>query len=222
LSVPAPPREQGLGGNLGEIDLAMVLQTITNARKEGIITICDDRNFPIARIFCQDDLVMYAQYRNLTNEMSLYQIFNKDLRGNFFFWGAPKPNWNVTHSITRPADMVLIESHRRLDELKNLMMTVGPREALFVRKQEQPNLEVLPGEVKDYANLLWSLLDGGTPIGQLWQVANIDDFAIYTTVSELIKTGQVQRFQVDARVSQSGALAASHSEPPPLRSEERR
>src|SRR5262249_24753930 len=36
-SVPQAALEQGMGGSLAELDLAMVLQTITNARKEGIL-----------------------------------------------------------------------------------------------------------------------------------------------------------------------------------------
>ncbi len=191
LSLPLPPRDQGLGGNLGEIDLYVVIQTITNARKEGVLTICDDRNHPVARIFCQNGRLMYAQYANLVNEMAIYQIVAQDLKGNFFFWTANCPNWEVSKPIARPAEMLLIESHRRVDELKKVLAHIGDPSKCYVRTRPEPNVEVLPGEMKDYARMLWDLFDGGTPIKQLWQLANIDDCAIFQTLHELIKTKQI-------------------------------
>jgi hypothetical protein len=191
LSLPLPPRDQGLGGNLGEIDLYVVVQTITNARKEGILTICDERNHPVARIFCQNGRLLFAQYANLVNEMAIYQIVSNDLKGNFFFWSAPHPNWEVSVPIARPAEMLLIEAHRRADELKKLIPMVGDPNSCFIRTVQDVNVEVLPPEVKDYARMLWELIDGGTPARQLWQLANIDDCASYQTLAELIKTKQI-------------------------------
>lgn len=191
LSLPVPPREQGLGGNLREIDLFVVIQSITNARKEGIVTICDERNYPVARLFCQEGRLLYAKYRNLINEMAIYQIVNRELDGNFFFWAADKPNWDVTTAIAKPADTVLIEAHRRFDELKSLIPLIGKPDILFEKKVDQPNLEILPGDTQDYCKLLWDYFDGGTPVGQLWQVSNLDDYAIYATLSELKRTQQI-------------------------------
>ncbi len=191
LSLPLPPRDQGLGGNLGEIDLYVVVQTITNARKEGVLTICDERNHPVARIFCQGGKLMFAQYGNLINEFAIYQIVSQDLKGNFFFWSAPHPNWEVSKEIARPAEMLLIEAHRRTDEVKKMAGVIGDPNVCFLRLGPQPNVEVLPPEVKDYARILWELLDGGTPVRSLWQLSNLDDCAIYQTLCELIKTRQI-------------------------------
>ncbi|MBI1272319.1 DUF4388 domain-containing protein [bacterium] len=191
LSLPIPPREQGLGGNLREIELFVVIQSITNARKEGIITICDERNFPVARIFCKDGRLVYAQYRNLVNEMAVYQIVNRELDGNFFFWAADKPNWEVTTAIAKPAEMVLIEASRRFDELKTMVPLIGGPETLYEKTISEPNVEILPGPVKDYCRRLWDLFDGGTPLGQLWQVSNLDDYSIYVTIAELKRTQQI-------------------------------
>ncbi|MEZ4487124.1 MAG: DUF4388 domain-containing protein [Cyanobacteriota/Melainabacteria group bacterium] len=191
LSLPIPPREQGLGGNLREIELFVVIQSITNARKEGIITICDERNYPVARIFCKDGRLVYAQYRNLVNEMAIYQIVNRELDGNFFFWAADKPNWEVTTAIAKPAEMVLIEASRRFDELKTMVPHLGGPETLYEKTIAEPNVEILPGPVKDYCRRLWDLLDGGTPLGQLWQVSNLDDYSIYVTIAELKRTQQI-------------------------------
>src|ERR1700679_2314300 len=59
--------ESGLGGNLGEIELALVLQTITNARKEGTVTIIDERGRVNGRLFCKQGRVSHAYYKNLVN-----------------------------------------------------------------------------------------------------------------------------------------------------------
>lgn len=38
-------------------------------------------------------------------------------------------------------------------------------------------------------------VDGGTPLGSMWQVCGLDDFAVYSTLQELIKTRQVNYFE---------------------------
>lgn len=204
LSLPKPPREQGLGGNLREIDLFVVIQSIAQARKEGIITICDARNYPVARLFCQSGRILYAQFRNLINEMAIYQIINRELDGNFFFWAASNPNWEVSTAIAKPADMVLIEAHRRADELKTLVPLIGRPDSLFERKIPQPNLGILPTDVQDYCRRLWQFFDGGTPVGQLWQVSNLDDYAVYVTLSELKRTQQIAMVSKDPITPKEG------------------
>ena len=190
-SVPLASIEQGMGGSLAELDLAMVLQTITNARKEGILVITDERNRTIARIFCQDGKVLHAQYGGLINEYALYQIFEAKLDGNFHFRSAKQPDWLSSRPIQRPAEMLLIESHRRYDELPKLQHEVGGPEALWLRVSPDLNTTKLTGDSLDRAKAIWPVLDGTTPANQLWHVAGLDDYAIFQTLVELRQGSQI-------------------------------
>ncbi len=194
LSPPPPPRDQGMGGSLNEMDLAMVLQTITNSRKEGILVISDDRGRTRARIFCQSGRVMHATYKNLVNETAMYQLFSQKLSGGqFYFSSVKEPDWEVKRPITRPTDMLLIESHRRLDELEKLIQSVGGRDAIFTATVPEPNVDVMPPDMKESCRMMWKVLDGATRAGKIWMLANLDDYSVFSTLYELLLTKQIVR-----------------------------
>lgn len=194
LSPPPPPRDQGMGGSLNDMDLAMVLQTITNSRKEGVLVISDDRGRTRARIFCQSGRVMHATYKNLVNETAMYQLFSQKFTGGqFYFSSVKEPDWEVKRPITRPTDMLLIESHRRLDELEKLIHSVGGREAIFTAVVPEPNVDVMPPDMKESCRMMWKVLDGATRAGKIWTLANLDDYSIFSTLYELMITKQIVR-----------------------------
>src|SRR5262249_29578436 len=114
LSLPPPPRDRGLSGSLSDLDLGLVLQTITNARKEGTLIISDERNRALAKLYCRDGKIMHAHYGPLSNEQAIYQVVSQHILGNFYFQGGKPPDWPVQDAIARPTDMLLIESCRRL------------------------------------------------------------------------------------------------------------
>ncbi|HIA52771.1 MAG TPA: DUF4388 domain-containing protein [Candidatus Melainabacteria bacterium] len=190
-SVPQASLEQGMGGSLSELDLAMVIQTITNARKEGILVITDERNRTIARIFCQDGKILHAQYGGLLNEYALYQIFESKLDGNFHFRSAKSPDWLSSRPIQRPADMLLIESHRRYDELPKMQQEIGGAQTLWLRLSPELNTSKLTGDSLERAKLLWPVLDGTTPANELWRLAGLDDYSVFQTLAELRQTPQI-------------------------------
>ena len=187
--------ESGLGGSLAEIELALVLQTITNARKEGTVTIINDRGRVHGRMYCQQGRVSHAYFKNLVNEMAVHQIIERKLSGSFYFTSEEEPEWTTVAEINRPTDSLLIEAHRRLDELDKLAGIVGGPSSLFERLTPDPRLEALPVECREHAKLIWPLLDGGTPLGFMWELCCIDDYSVYMTLQELIKTRQISYFE---------------------------
>lgn len=195
LSSPAPPRDKGLGGSLADIDLPLVIQTITNARKEGILVLSDERNRALAKLFCRDGKIVHAAYGPLANEIAIYQIVNQHLTGNFYFNSRREPDWPVQTAIGRPTDMLLIESHRRLDEIPKLLLELGGDTTIYQRAANAPNYNVLPPDIKRDVEAVWPFLDGNTPIGHIWRLALLDDYAVFLTLSELLKANHIQEVQ---------------------------
>jgi hypothetical protein len=205
LTLPAPAG-QGMSGNLSEIDLALIVQTINNARKEGVIVLSDARNRPIANLFCRGGKVVYAKYRNLINEHAFFQIFEHRLEGHFIFRSAREPDWEVDQQISRPTDMLLIEAHRRLDELGKMIPALGGEHSQFHRASEEINIGILPEDAREYAGRIWHLLDGATPINMFWQLVSVDDYLIFRALCELFKTRQIEN------VEEGGAFLTSERE----------
>lgn len=191
LTAPAQSLEQGMGGSLSELDLAMVLQTITNARKEGILVITDDRNRTLARLFCQDGKVLHAQYDTLLNETALFQIVESQIDGNFHFRSAKNPDWLHRRPINRSTEMLLLESHRRIDEITKLKEELGGDEGLWLRIYPNLNTEAFNPEEAERARALWPVLDGSTPANQLWRLCGLDDYSVFQGLVDLRRSMQI-------------------------------
>lgn len=197
LSLAPLPRAKGLVGAVDELGLALVIQTMTNARKDGILFITDERNRPTARLFCRDGRVLYAKFGKLENETAVYQMFSQDVSGQFNFRTQSRPDWTVTEPMTRPTDGLLLEAHRRMDEKPKLLSHLGGPGASYIRVTELLNQELLAEESRSAAQKLWSHLDGGISVDQLWDVAKLDDYSVFAALVEMRNAQQIVEVPVD-------------------------
>ncbi|MBX9685362.1 MAG: DUF4388 domain-containing protein [Candidatus Obscuribacterales bacterium] len=191
LAGTPPPRMKGLAGPVDELGLALVVQTITNARKDGCLVISDERNRPLAKMFCRDGRMVFAKFGNLLNEAAVYQMFNQHISGQFYFQAQAKPDWSVYSQIQRNTDSLLLEAHRRMDEIPNLLRDLGGEGVSYVRAAEVLDLESLSPEVQADAELIWPHIDGGISVDQLWETAGLDDYSIYKALDELYRSRQI-------------------------------
>ncbi len=191
LAGTPPPRMKGLAGPVDELGLALVVQTITNARKDGVLVISDERNRPLAKMFCRDGRMIFAKYGNLVNEAAVYQMFAQQISGQFYFQPQAKPDWQVYNQIQRNTDSLLLEAYRRVDEIPNLLRDLGGEGVCYVRATEILDVQQLSPEVQADAESIWPFLDGGVSIDQLSETTGSDDYAIYKALDELYRTRQV-------------------------------
>lgn len=187
LSIPPMPRVQGLVGEVDELGLALVIQTMTNARKDGVLYISDERNRPVASLFCSDGRVVYAKFGRLTNEMAIHQMFLQNTKGQFNFRQQTKPDWNAQNPMSRPTDGLLIEAHRRMDEVPKILDYLGGADTAYMRLSESVDLNKISQDYRPFVQRIWPFLDGGQSIGQLWETVDFDDYSIYATIGELLK-----------------------------------
>jgi hypothetical protein len=191
ISLAPPPRVKGMVGSIEELGLAVVIQTLTAARKDGVLLVTDERNRPVARLFCRDGKILYARFGKLENEAAIFQMFSQDVTGQFSFISQQKPDWQVNQPMNRPTDMLLIEAHRRMDEKPRLLNDLGCEGASYVRVTEQLMLEPLSEDVRWYAQRIWPFLDGGVAVDQLWDDVRLDDYSVMAAMVELRNSRQV-------------------------------
>lgn len=191
LAIPPVARVKGLSGSVDDLGLALVIQTMTNARKDGCLVISDERNRPLAKLFCRDGRVIFAKYGNLLNEPAVYQMFADQISGQFSFQSQVKPDWDCYAVIERQVDSMLLEAHRRMDETPRLLSELGGEGTYYKRAAEIVNIDVLSPEVQQNVDYIWSFLDGGVSIDQLWEIVSFDSFAVYSTLVELYRTRQL-------------------------------
>lgn len=185
------PRVKGLAGSVDELGLALVIQTTTSSRKDGVLFITDERNRPIARLFCREGKVIYAKFGHLENEAAVYQMFSQDVTGQFNFQTQSRPNWTVGEPITRSTDSLLLEAHRRMDEKPKLLGQLGGPSSAYVRITESLNAVRIPEEHREAAQKIWQHLDGGVSVDQLWDIVALDDYAVFAALVEMRNARQV-------------------------------
>lgn len=191
ISLAPMPRVKGLVGSVDELGLALVIQTMTNARKDGVLYITDERNRPVARIFCRDGRVLYAKFGKLDNESAVYQMFSQDVTGQFNFVTQSQPDWNVSEPMNRPTDSLLLEAHRRMDEKPKLLHQLGGIGSVYTRVHELLLMDQIPEELRMYAPRLWPHIDGGVSVDQLWDDVRLDDYSVLATMVALRESRQI-------------------------------
>jgi predicted RNA-binding Zn-ribbon protein involved in translation (DUF1610 family) len=213
LRFPLTTTSEGFHGSLEEIELPVVMQTINNARKVGILYICDDLNRPIAQIFFQNGQISSAKYSSLLNENALYQIVEKGCQGKFVFRNCAQPGWQPPKTITQLHEVLLIEAHRRLTALDKIKAEIMGSKALYVRAQRHLNIGLIPEELREQAGTLWRVLDGMTSAEQLWLLVGMDDYTIFRTLQEMHRYHQIRRVQDGSTRELVAAQPSSASTP---------
>jgi hypothetical protein len=193
LRYPLSLTDENFRGSLTEIELPLVIQTLNNAKREGILYICDDMYRPIAQIFCQGGRVLAAKYRSLMNELAIYQVVEKRLAGRFAFRACKPPMWMPSQTINRSTDMLLIEAMRRQDEIINLQRQLSTSDYFFVRAYKQLYMENISVENRQAVELIWRVLDGTTPAEDLWNLVPLDDYTILAALNEMYASNQCVR-----------------------------
>ncbi len=191
LAIAPLPRLKGLAGEVEELGLALVIQTMTNARKDGILFITDERNRPTARLFCREGKILYAKFGKLENESAIYQMFSQDVNGQFNFRTQAKPDWQVKEAMTRSTDGLLLEAHRRMDEKPKLLSHLGGAGSAYSKIAESLDVSLIAEEFRDYAKQIWPYLDGGTSVDQLWDNTKLDDYSVFAALSEMRNSRQI-------------------------------
>lgn len=196
VSLAPLPRMKGLAGAVDDLGLALVVQTVTNARKEGMLIFSDERNRPTAKLFCRDGKIIYAKFGNLSNELAINQMFSQNLGGQFNFRTVSRPDWWVTEPMSRATDGLLLEAHRRMDEEPRKLEQLGGTSSYYVRATELLDESALSEETRPLASRIWPHLDGGVSVDQLWEVVNLDSYSVYSTLVEMLDAKQIAPVQM--------------------------
>src|SRR5262249_220077 len=139
----------------------LLIQTLTNARKQGELIIVDERNYPVAQVFSDSGRIRFARYRHLTNELAIYQIVAQKSKNKFFFHSTKEPSWPVRKQIEAAPDVLLVEAYRRLDELEKLRADMA-FDPCYIRKKGEAELERLPPDWQEEARAIWRVAHGLT------------------------------------------------------------
>lgn len=177
-------------GALAKIDMALIVQTLNTARSDGILYLCDSLMRPIAQVYCMKGRIVGASYENLVNEIAMYQIIQKGFPSTFAFLPMPDLGSRTNSVLNLPVDALLLEAHRRVDELAPLR-DLFPDGSTFKAALGATNANKLAA-IGPSASTILKHLDPFVGIEELWHLSGCDDYTIYKTISDLVSNNLVE------------------------------
>ncbi|MBS1997649.1 MAG: DUF4388 domain-containing protein [Cyanobacteria bacterium SZAS LIN-2] len=198
LRFPVDLTNDDFRGSLKDIDLSLVLQTLKNAFRSGILFLCDDLMRPRAQIFCAEGQPVMIRFQHLIDEMALYQIIQKQVATRFAFYPSTNFEPKSAKLKKRALDMLLLEAFRRQDELVLMGPSIRADSDVFVRNAETFDEKILSPETALFGRAIFESLDGCTTIDDLWTALPCDDYTIYRAIYELWSNKFVSKVNVNA------------------------
>jgi len=185
-------RHRELQGSLQYFDLATVIQTLLSSdERTGVLTVYDDQQDILAELFFETGTIRFARLGHLLGEEAFFQLFQTELTGGGFSFKEGKfpEGFDQRSEISAPGMSLLFESARLSDELKILKQEIPDAERVY-----QPAKDALAWETEDtrtLANGVWNMLRRGATVSEILESLPRSHYAIYSVLSQLIKTQQV-------------------------------
>lgn len=193
LSIPFSSQGVEASGNVRGTELFSVINSVLEARREGLLTLYDKRNIPLARLQIGEGTILKAHYRAMIGEMAFAELVYRKPAEGFSFQPNATFNWGGVRDITVPTEQLIQEAVRRANEVPqivNYLSSTG-MEARFQRSVDQMNAENVSENIRWFVELLWSALDGYITVDRLPERLGVDTYTILQALRELVNKGYV-------------------------------
>jgi hypothetical protein len=172
-----------LKGSLESINLADIMQLVSNSRQSGKFILTKDEN-NTGHIYVKNGDIIHAEIDNFVGEDAVFTLISWD-KGEFIF---NEGKFDVKTTITRSVTSLLMEAARRIDEWKLLRKKIGSIDAipLFneIERQERRKISLSTLEW-----LVISKIDGQQSILQISNAAGINIYDTSRIIFGMIASG---------------------------------
>lgn len=132
------------------------------------------------------------RFQRIQVEEAVYHLFTWE-EGSFHFASGEGPETGVPVLVSIPAENLLLEGARRVDEWSQIREVVRSMDDVF-RLVEDPRADPDANVPPPRARIL-DLLDGGRSVRQIVREAGTVDFEVARTIFDLHREGRVERVE---------------------------
>jgi hypothetical protein len=193
LSIPFSNQGVEASGNVRGTELFSVINSVLESRREGLLTLYDKRNIPMARLQLGQGTILKVHYRAMIGEMAFAELVYRKPAEGYSFQPMATFNWGGVRDITVPTDQLIQEAVRRANEVPqiiNYLSSTG-MEARFQRSVDSMNPENVSENIRWFVEILWSALDGYITVDRLPERLGVDTYTILQALRELVNKGYV-------------------------------
>jgi len=141
-------------------------------------------------------------------EEAVYQLFSWE-DGSFRFRTGERPDGGVPATVTIPAENLLLEGARRVDEWTQIRTEVSSREAVFTVVNEPPS----QADLTPQQSRVLDLVDAKRTVGRITRESGLVEFEAARALFDMVREGWIQA--VDSPVPDGEKT--ERSEIPPAR-----
>lgn len=193
LSLPAPEGDEAMvAGHASRTELITHIQTLTNARYVGTLNICDVRNRPLARLFCNDRKLTHARFRDAFNEDAVYRLLTDPGDSyRFYFRSEGAPDWVKFEPIDRQTAAIMMEACRRVEDYNRILSEFGGDRKLVAPKAQSLTMDLIPEELLTNCITVWQSVTSPVPIRRVLRACNLDGYSVMQALSDLLHTNHL-------------------------------
>lgn len=179
-----------LAGDLSNFDLTTIFQAISSSGQTGVFNLQEEGKQTIGEFFFDKGLLRAGRWRHLRGPEALWQLFQEEAKGSFFFLsGDILENINGAE-IKGSTTELLMNALQKRDELPEWREKNHHREKFLTRKTAMLNWT--NQELAACATAIWqALIKQPMNMAQLIREIPFCEIHLHKTVTELFDTGQV-------------------------------
>lgn len=191
MSLPFNNKGVEMSGPVKGHEYLQVLNNLLSQGKQGLLTLFDIHNIPIARLLVGQNSIPLV-HSNLYKMPPAYTFFELAIRqpaAGFAFEPQGDFPWPDMTPINAPADRLIWEAMRRSNEIEQLYTQLGGRDGRYQRVVQTYDPTSSSEEIRWMVAALWETMDGYITLENLSWRSGADSFTCLTAVRELVNRG---------------------------------
>lgn len=216
MSLPFSSEGVEASGNLRGTEFIQVIRTIVESQREGLLTLYDTRNIPVAHLLMANGGIMKVFFKQvMSSEMAFCELVYRQPAVGFAFRPGMNIEWGEVPDVQTPPDALAYEAMRRAEEIPNLFQQLGGPDSRYQQVVQNFNPGDASEEIQWMVEPLWDSLDGYISLKDMPVRIGVDTYTVLVAIRELVNRGvvsQINKVSPFPCTGQMGAPLVSHTD----------
>ncbi len=186
LAVQLPISDMDVSHGLKGEDMPSIIKRTISIGTDGLLTVVDSRNIPIARLDIHGGKIRRATYKHLTNEAAVFELIYQKPAGAFLFQTTHSFVWPNVRNLDQNADALLGEAILRAEQVRPIIHALGGPEARYLAGNGAFDPNLVNPNLRWVAERLWPWLDGYLTIEKLTERIGVDTYSIVQALQDML------------------------------------
>lgn len=180
---------QELSGSLEYFDPSTLIQTLAHSDRTGLLTVIDNNDEIVGKIYIEEGEVCYARLGHLTGVEAFYQVFQSVSAKSFTFKVGESIDMKQENRIPYRTIALLFEANRLHDELNKLKQHIPDTNKILLPKVREFSWK--DNATAFLAKEIWDLINQGKSLTYILGKVPVSHYSAYRIVSQMLDQGQI-------------------------------